>query len=243
MAKAHQQAHSANASLSSIQQEKTDLEMEVWASPSFFVCLFVLRRIAKIVHLVFVVQLSGLQQEVDKRDEEYEILRAERQVLKDAYQTLLDELQIHTGQSVQDERLIKTLTQSKNELEEVVQANMEHIATLEENLRKMSAENETGLTPLIEENTLLREQQRLQAKEHETTAQTIQELRAQVQLLKLDAEKKDTQLAFEKGTVSELSVKLKERKEERQQLVESFEETLEQTVTELKEEHEAARVR
>jgi len=180
---------------------------------------------------------------VDKKDEEYENLRAKQQVLKDAYQTLLDELQIHTGQSVQDERLIKSLTQSKNELEEVVQANMEHIATLEENLRKMSAENETGLTPLIEENTLLREQQRLQAKEHETTAQTIQELRAQVQLLKLDAEKKDTQLAFEKGTVSELSVKLKERKEERQQLVESFEETLEQTVTELKEEHEAARVR
>jgi hypothetical protein len=75
---------------------------------------------------------------------------------------------------------------------------MEHIASLEENLRKLSSDKECGLTSLMEENTSLRDQQRLQGKERDAMSQAMEDLQIQLQQIKQEAEKREAELAFEK---------------------------------------------
>jgi len=192
--KIHAQAQSSATLLSSLEQVKTDLELE----------------------------LAGLQQELDKKDEEYETLRTEKQALKDDYQTMLDELQIHTGQSAQDEKKILELSKAKRDLEEVasvsdtpfhnklslfsvlewlilyvIQANMEHIAALEENLRKFT-ENEVGVSSVLEENATLKEEQRQRQREQEAATRAAEELQQQLIQTRQRVQKLEEQLVIEK---------------------------------------------
>jgi hypothetical protein len=141
---------------------------------------------------------------------------------------------------------------------------MEHIATLEENLRKFS-ETEAGVSSVLEENAQLKEELRQRQREHETTIRASEDLQQQLAQSKQRVQKLEEEVTIEKvrdftpktlfffpwfssllfapqTTINELSSKLKENREERQQLVESFEDTLEQKLTELREEHEQAKV-